>query len=155
MTTIVTAQMARTSLVSLVDPTSALGSCSCSCIREYYERTVNIKPTFSQRRTRGFLAVGVAAPVVLKRIYAKISGHYPLFFIGTSACPNSRFYCTNEGHIPAYIRSNRVNDGICGQYCLRRLDLVVPRLSISTGADSTAVLGALPLPSRSIRPRML
>lgn len=36
---------------------------------------------------------------------------------GTSACPNGRFYCHNEGHIPAYIRSSRVNDGVCDPEC--------------------------------------
>ncbi|KDN36198.1 hypothetical protein K437DRAFT_260198 [Tilletiaria anomala UBC 951] len=36
---------------------------------------------------------------------------------GTSACNNARFYCANEGHIPAYILSSRVNDGICDPEC--------------------------------------
>ncbi|KAJ1018531.1 hypothetical protein NDA16_004813 [Ustilago loliicola] len=36
---------------------------------------------------------------------------------GTSACPNSTFYCANAGHIPAYIRSSRVDDGICDPEC--------------------------------------
>ncbi|KAK0545536.1 hypothetical protein OC845_005058 [Tilletia horrida] len=36
---------------------------------------------------------------------------------GTSACPQSRFYCANEGHIPAYILSSRVGDGICEPEC--------------------------------------
>ncbi|KAL1924034.1 uncharacterized protein VTP21DRAFT_7069 [Calcarisporiella thermophila] len=36
---------------------------------------------------------------------------------GTSACPNGKFYCANEGHIPAYIRSSRVNDGVCDAEC--------------------------------------
>lgn len=36
---------------------------------------------------------------------------------GTSACPNSTFYCANHGHIPAYIRSSRVDDGICDPEC--------------------------------------
>ena len=35
---------------------------------------------------------------------------------GTSACPNSTFYCRNEGHIGATIPSSRVNDGICGTF---------------------------------------
>ncbi|MCO5546876.1 hypothetical protein L7F22_000313 [Adiantum nelumboides] len=35
---------------------------------------------------------------------------------GTSACPNSTFYCQNKGHIPALVRSNRVNDGVCDEY---------------------------------------
>lgn len=36
---------------------------------------------------------------------------------GTSACPNSSFYCHNTGHMPAYIRSSRVDDGICDPEC--------------------------------------
>ncbi|KAF7728067.1 hypothetical protein EC973_006704 [Apophysomyces ossiformis] len=36
---------------------------------------------------------------------------------GTSACPNSHFYCRNEGHIPAYIKSYAVNDGVCDEAC--------------------------------------
>ncbi|KAL1687144.1 glucosidase II beta subunit-like-domain-containing protein [Schizophyllum commune] len=36
---------------------------------------------------------------------------------GTSACPNSTFYCSNEGHIGATIPSSRVNDGICEAEC--------------------------------------
>ncbi|KAI9033871.1 glucosidase II beta subunit-like-domain-containing protein [Phycomyces nitens] len=36
---------------------------------------------------------------------------------GTSACPNSLFYCENKGHIPAYIKSFAVNDGVCDQAC--------------------------------------
>eukprot|EP00939_MAST-03C_sp_MAST-3C-sp1_P005295 g5295.t1 len=32
---------------------------------------------------------------------------------GTSACPNSKFYCRNKGHLGNYIFSSRVNDGIC------------------------------------------
>jgi protein kinase C substrate 80K-H len=37
--------------------------------------------------------------------------------IGTSACPNGVFYCENKGHIPAYIKSYRVNDGVCDPEC--------------------------------------
>jgi hypothetical protein len=33
---------------------------------------------------------------------------------GTSACPNGVFYCPNEGHVGASIRSSSVNDGLCG-----------------------------------------
>ncbi len=36
---------------------------------------------------------------------------------GTSACPNATFYCANAGHIPARIRSSRVDDGICDPEC--------------------------------------
>ncbi|KAI9333075.1 glucosidase II beta subunit-like-domain-containing protein [Pilaira anomala] len=36
---------------------------------------------------------------------------------GTSACPNSLFYCANIGHIPAYIKSYAVNDGVCDEAC--------------------------------------
>ncbi len=36
---------------------------------------------------------------------------------GTSACPNATFYCANAGHLPASIRSSRVNDGICDPEC--------------------------------------
>ncbi|CAG8801030.1 6664_t:CDS:2, partial [Racocetra persica] len=35
---------------------------------------------------------------------------------GTSACLNGKFYCRNVGHIPSYIPSSRVNDGICDEY---------------------------------------
>ncbi|CAE7168708.1 unnamed protein product [Rhizoctonia solani] len=36
---------------------------------------------------------------------------------GTSACPNGIFYCHNEGHIGATVKSSRVNDGICEPEC--------------------------------------
>ncbi|KAI8636317.1 glucosidase II beta subunit-like-domain-containing protein, partial [Parasitella parasitica] len=36
---------------------------------------------------------------------------------GTSACPSSYFYCANVGHIPAYIKSYAVNDGVCDEAC--------------------------------------
>jgi protein kinase C substrate 80K-H len=32
---------------------------------------------------------------------------------GTGACGNGVFYCENKGHIPGYLPSNRVNDGVC------------------------------------------
>lgn len=38
-------------------------------------------------------------------------------FTGTSACPNTYFYCANIGHIPAYIKSYAVNDGVCDEAC--------------------------------------
>lgn len=36
-----------------------------------------------------------------------------LSLIGTSACPNGRFYCANAGFIPRLLPSSRVNDGVC------------------------------------------
>ncbi|KAF8591551.1 hypothetical protein K439DRAFT_906236 [Ramaria rubella] len=36
---------------------------------------------------------------------------------GTSACPDTTFYCINEGHIGGRIASSRVNDGVCEQEC--------------------------------------
>ncbi|KAJ7283361.1 glucosidase II beta subunit-like-domain-containing protein [Mycena rebaudengoi] len=36
---------------------------------------------------------------------------------GTSACPNSTFYCQNIGHIGGTIPSSRVNDGLCEPQC--------------------------------------
>ncbi|KAF8529155.1 glucosidase II beta subunit-like-domain-containing protein [Hysterangium stoloniferum] len=36
---------------------------------------------------------------------------------GTGACPDTTFYCVNEGHIGARISSTRVNDGICEAEC--------------------------------------
>ncbi|KAH7100583.1 endoplasmic reticulum protein [Auriculariales sp. MPI-PUGE-AT-0066] len=36
---------------------------------------------------------------------------------GTSACPNSSFYCHNSGHIGAYITGASVNDGLCEPDC--------------------------------------
>ncbi|WWC57645.1 uncharacterized protein I303_100177 [Kwoniella dejecticola CBS 10117] len=36
---------------------------------------------------------------------------------GTSACPNTYFWCKNEGHIPGKVLSSRVNDGICDPEC--------------------------------------
>ncbi|KAF9106152.1 hypothetical protein BGX27_009278 [Mortierella sp. AM989] len=37
--------------------------------------------------------------------------------IGTSACGNTYFYCENHGHLPAYIRTSRLNDGVCDPEC--------------------------------------
>ncbi|KAH9938712.1 endoplasmic reticulum protein [Fomitopsis serialis] len=36
---------------------------------------------------------------------------------GTGACPNSLFYCVNEGHIGSLIPSTRVGDGLCEPEC--------------------------------------
>lgn len=38
-------------------------------------------------------------------------------FLGTSACGNGFFYCANEGHVPARIKTSRVNDGVCDPDC--------------------------------------
>jgi hypothetical protein len=34
---------------------------------------------------------------------------------GTSACVGGAFWCANEGHVGAEIKSSRVGDGLCGQ----------------------------------------
>ncbi|THV00593.1 endoplasmic reticulum protein [Dendrothele bispora CBS 962.96] len=36
---------------------------------------------------------------------------------GTGACPDTYFYCKNEGHIGSLIPSSRVNDGLCEVQC--------------------------------------
>ncbi|RKP17166.1 hypothetical protein ROZALSC1DRAFT_24481 [Rozella allomycis CSF55] len=33
--------------------------------------------------------------------------------VGTFACQNGKFYCINKGHVPGFIKSSRVNDGVC------------------------------------------
>ncbi|PPQ73590.1 hypothetical protein CVT24_007958 [Panaeolus cyanescens] len=37
--------------------------------------------------------------------------------LGTAACPNTTFWCKNEGHIGAIIQGSRVNDGLCEPEC--------------------------------------
>ncbi|KAF9194871.1 hypothetical protein BGZ51_007091 [Haplosporangium sp. Z 767] len=36
---------------------------------------------------------------------------------GTPACGNGYFYCANLGHTPAYIKTSRLNDGVCDPEC--------------------------------------
>ncbi|KAG0296762.1 hypothetical protein BGZ96_008622 [Linnemannia gamsii] len=36
---------------------------------------------------------------------------------GTSACGTGYFYCSNIGHTPAYIKTSRLNDGVCDPEC--------------------------------------
>ncbi|KAG0207742.1 hypothetical protein BGX28_001075 [Mortierella sp. GBA30] len=36
---------------------------------------------------------------------------------GTSACGTGYFYCNNAGHIPKYIKTSRLNDGVCDPEC--------------------------------------
>ncbi|KAF9964202.1 hypothetical protein BGZ70_006784 [Mortierella alpina] len=36
---------------------------------------------------------------------------------GTSACGTGYFYCANAGHLPAYIKTSRLNDGVCDPEC--------------------------------------
>lgn len=38
-------------------------------------------------------------------------------YSGTGACPTGQFYCANKGHVGAYIRASRVNDGLCEPEC--------------------------------------
>ena len=47
------------------------------------------------------------------RTYSTLTLH-----LGTSACPNSSFFCPNIGHVGASISATRVNDGLCGQFIL-------------------------------------
>jgi len=46
---------------------------------------------------------------------------------GTSACPQSRFYCENQRHIPAYILTSAVGDNICEVCCCQRTQLIEPQ----------------------------
>ncbi|KAG0327020.1 hypothetical protein BG000_001166 [Podila horticola] len=36
---------------------------------------------------------------------------------GTSACGKGYYYCANPGHIAAYIKTSRINDGVCDPEC--------------------------------------
>ncbi|KAF8944936.1 hypothetical protein BGZ47_003484 [Haplosporangium gracile] len=36
---------------------------------------------------------------------------------GTSACGAGYFHCSNIGHTPAYIKTSRINDGVCDPEC--------------------------------------
>ncbi|KAG0298332.1 hypothetical protein BGZ98_000232 [Dissophora globulifera] len=36
---------------------------------------------------------------------------------GTPACGNTFFYCANVGHTPAYLKTSRLNDGVCDPEC--------------------------------------
>ncbi|KAF9383603.1 hypothetical protein CPB97_006337 [Podila verticillata] len=36
---------------------------------------------------------------------------------GTSACGNGYYYCANTGHRAAYIKTSRINDGVCDPEC--------------------------------------
>ncbi|KAG0345713.1 hypothetical protein BG004_003236 [Podila humilis] len=36
---------------------------------------------------------------------------------GTSACGQGYFFCPNKGHTAAYIKTSRINDGVCDQEC--------------------------------------
>ncbi|KAG0234419.1 hypothetical protein BGW42_006629 [Actinomortierella wolfii] len=62
---------------------------------------------------------------------------------GTSACGTGYFYCENVGHEPAYIRSSRVNDGVCDPECCDGTDeydgrVHCPNLCESIGAKARA-----------------
>ncbi len=38
---------------------------------------------------------------------------------GTSACPNSSFYCRNRGHLPLRLNASMVDDQLCGARAIR------------------------------------
>ncbi|KAF9506592.1 hypothetical protein BS47DRAFT_1425958 [Hydnum rufescens UP504] len=64
---------------------------------------------------------------------------------GTSACPGALFYCVNEGHIGAYIRSSRVHDGLCEPECCDGSDEpegVCPNVCVSLGNEHRRVVNA-------------
>jgi protein kinase C substrate 80K-H len=71
--------------------------------------------------TTAIVLMGLMSPVsvlsfvalYLQPFYINIS----TLGLGTSACPNGVFYCENKGHIPSYIKSYRVNDGVCDPEC--------------------------------------
>jgi protein kinase C substrate 80K-H len=66
-------------------------------------------------------------------------------FTGTSACPGALFYCVNKGHIGAYIRSSRVNDGLCEPECCDGSDEpegVCPNVCASVGKEHRRVVDA-------------
>jgi protein kinase C substrate 80K-H len=58
--------------------------------------------------------------------------------LGTGACLAGKFYCVNEGHIGTYIRSSRVNDGLCEPECCDGSDEaegVCPNVCASIGEE--------------------
>lgn len=67
------------------------------------------------------MTTAIVRMALMNQVSTSVELHYfPLLtycFTGTSACPNSLFYCVNDGHIPAYIKSFAVNDGVCDEAC--------------------------------------
>ncbi|ORZ19163.1 glucosidase II beta subunit-like-domain-containing protein [Lobosporangium transversale] len=64
---------------------------------------------------------------------------------GTAACGNSYFYCANVGHAPAYIRTSRLNDGVCDPECCDGTDefaesggIRCPNICQEVGAEARA-----------------
>ena len=67
------------------------------------------------------------------------------YFEGTGACPTSTFYCVNKGHIGAYIRASRVNDGLCEAECCDGSDEapgICPDVCHVAGAEHTRAIEA-------------
>ncbi|KAI7874233.1 hypothetical protein K492DRAFT_174735 [Lichtheimia hyalospora FSU 10163] len=67
---------------------------------------------------------------------------------GTSACPNSMFYCENKGHIPAYIKSWAVDDGVCDDACCDGSDEIsglvqCPNICAKVAAEHAQIQAAL------------
>ncbi|KAF9969695.1 hypothetical protein BGZ73_007811 [Actinomortierella ambigua] len=58
---------------------------------------------------------------------------------GTPACGTGYFYCQNVGHVPSYIRSSRVNDGVCDPECCDGTDEYDGRIQC---ANNCEVIGA-------------
>ncbi|KAG0057502.1 hypothetical protein BGZ83_009141 [Gryganskiella cystojenkinii] len=60
---------------------------------------------------------------------------------GTSACGSGYFYCHNKGHTPSYIKTSRLNDGVCDPECCDGSDefdgqIACPNVCEEVGAEA-------------------